>query len=121
MGLSMSIKLKLIGTIAMPCVVAFAALAYAIMTMRGGQALPPDEFLALAMMTLVMCCGAVLIAMAAAMLIAGKTVAQPVAAIADALDRTAANDLSFPLPDNLVDDEFGKCWTAIAIFRDWRA
>jgi methyl-accepting chemotaxis protein len=117
----MGIKLKLIGTIAVPSVVALVALTYAVMTMRGGQALAPEEFAALGKTTLMQTCGAVFAAMAVAMLIAVKAIGQPIATIADALDRTAANDLSFALPDKLVDDEFGKCWTAVAIFRDWRA
>jgi methyl-accepting chemotaxis protein len=117
----MSIKTKLVGTVALPGIAALAALVYGIMTMRSGQALSPDEFSALGVTTLIASCGAVFVAMTAAMLIAVKAVGQPVAAIADALDRTAAGDLSFALPDKLVDDEFGRCWTAVAIFRDWRA
>lgn len=116
----MGIKTKLIGTVAVPSVVAFAALAYAVMTMQSGQALAPEEFAALGTTTLAISCAIVLVAMAAAVFFAVKTIGQPIAKIADALDRTAASDLSFPLPDTLIDDEFGKCWTAVAIFRDWR-
>jgi methyl-accepting chemotaxis protein len=117
----MGIKAKLIGTLAVPGIIGCATLAYAVMTMQSGQALAPEEFAALGTTTLMISCGAVLVAMAAAMLLAVKMIGQPIATIADALDRTAANDLSFALPDTLVDDEFGKCWTAVAIFRDWRA
>ncbi|BCJ92047.1 hypothetical protein IZ6_27820 [Terrihabitans soli] len=117
----MGIKTKLIGTLCVPGVTAFAALVYAVMTLQSGQALAPEEFAALGTTTLAISCGAVLLALGGAAFIAIKTVGQPIAVIADALDRTAANDLSFPLPDTLVDDEFGKCWTAVAIFRDWRA
>lgn len=117
----MGIKTKLIGTIAVPAIVSCATLAYAVMTLQGGQTLSPEEFSALGMTVLVVSCGAILIAAAVSMFMAVKMIGQPIASIADALDRTAASDLSFSLPDTLVDDEFGKCWTAVAIFRDWRA
>jgi methyl-accepting chemotaxis protein len=117
----MGIKAKLIGTVAVPSVVGCATLAYAVMTMQGGQALSPEEFSALGMTTLLISGSALLVSMAAAMFVSVKMIGQPIATIADALDRTAASDLTFALPDTLVDDEFGKCWTAVAIFRDWRA
>ena len=47
----MGIKLKLLGTVALPSVTALAALAYAVMTMLHGQALAPEEFSALAVAT----------------------------------------------------------------------
>jgi methyl-accepting chemotaxis protein len=116
----MGINAKLAGMIVIPGAVAIAGVIYAVTTLQSGQALSPEEFASLGTTTMAMACGAVVLAMAASMLFGIKAVGQPISRIADAMDRTAASDLSFPLPDNLVDDEFGKCWTAVAIFRDWR-
>jgi methyl-accepting chemotaxis protein len=117
----MGIKAKLIGMLAIPAVISCATLAYAVLTLQSGQALPAEEFSALGMTTLLSSCAAMLLVTAVSAFLAVKLIGQPIATIADALDRTAASDLSFALPDTLVDDEFGKCWTAVAIFRDWRA
>jgi methyl-accepting chemotaxis protein len=113
-------KGRIFGMAAIPGVIATGAAAYGMMTMRDAQALPAEEFASLATTNLIICCAAGAVGIAAAVALGMKTLGKPVADIADALDRTAASDLSFPLPENLTEDEFGKCWTAIAIFRDWR-
>ena len=117
----MGIKVKTAGAVAVPGLIALGATAYAAATLSGAQGLPAEEFSALARSTLMMSCGAVLAATAAAAFFAVRAIANPIAAVSDALDRTAKSDLSFPLPDALGEDEIGRCWTAVAFFRDWRA
>jgi methyl-accepting chemotaxis protein len=117
----MGIKCRIIGMVSIPAVASVGAVLYGAMTLRGAQALPAEDFAVLSTTIFAISCGAIIAATALAAMLGMKTIARPLAAIGDALGRTARSDLSFALPEQPGEDEFGTCWSAVAIFRDWRS
>jgi methyl-accepting chemotaxis protein len=102
----MGIKGRIIGMVSIPALTALGVVSY-------GAA-------AFSTTSLMVSCGAIVAATALAVMIGMKSIARPITEIGTALDRTAKSDLGFPLPEKLGEDEFGACWTAVAVFRDWR-